>query len=194
MAFPSVQLYEGKLRAHPDAARRDLSSLAHVRRELLDLAPLTFLDTAGRGFDDQSPEESESRQNPGEAELCARQVRKWLDAGLRGEEIAVITPYEAQARWLRHLLPENVEIDTIDAFQGREKEAVCVSLTRSNRELEVGFLSDVRRMNVAITRARRKLLVVGDSATVGAHPFYAAFVAHAQASGGYRSAWEEPES
>lgn len=77
-------------------------------------------------------------------------------------------------------------------MQGRENEAVVVSLTRSNEAGEVGFLSDVRRMNVAITRARRHLLVVGDSATVSAHPFYRDFVEHATASGGYESAWDEP--
>ena len=71
--------------------------------------------------------------------------------------------------------------------------AHSVSLARSNEEGELGFLADVRRMNVALTRARRRLLVVGDSATVGAHPFYAAFVQHTQAHGKYRSAWEEPE-
>jgi len=80
----------------------------------------------------------------------------------------------------------------VDGFQGRENEAVVVSLTRSNSENEVGFLTDIRRMNVAITRARRHLLVVGDSATVSAHPFYRAFVDYVTASGGYQSAWDEP--
>jgi superfamily I DNA and/or RNA helicase len=87
-----------------------------------------------------------------------------------------------------------VEVDTVDAFQGREKDAVLVSLTRSNAEGEVGFLSDLRRMNVAITRARRHLFVVGDSATLAGHPFYARFIEEAQAQKGYRSAWEWPAS
>ena len=77
-------------------------------------------------------------------------------------------------------------------FQGREKEAVLVSLTRSNAEGAVGFLAEVRRMNVALTRARRHLFVVGDSATLAAHPFYAAFIDYAQEVGGYRSVWEWP--
>jgi superfamily I DNA and/or RNA helicase len=91
------------------------------------------------------------------------------------------------------LTDDALEIDTVDSFQGREKEAICVSLTRSNEDGELGFLADVRRMNVALTRARRRLFVVGDSATVGGHPFYAAFIQHTQAHGQYRSAWEEPE-
>jgi superfamily I DNA and/or RNA helicase len=103
----------------------------------------------------------------------------------------VITPYDAQAKRLRDLLPlDGLEVDTVDGFQGREKEAVLVSLVRSNVEGEIGFLADVRRMNVALTRARRRLEVVGDSATIAGHPFYAKFVEHAQASGAYRSAFE----
>jgi superfamily I DNA and/or RNA helicase len=81
-------------------------------------------------------------------------------------------------------------VDTVDGFQGREKEAVVVSLVRSNEAGELGFLADVRRMNVAITRARKKLVVVGDGATVTRHPFYDGFFRHAQAVGGWSSAWE----
>ena len=85
----------------------------------------------------------------------------------------VISPYSAQVRLLRELLPDNtLEIDTVDGFQGREKEAVVISLVRSNRNGELGFLTDTRRMNVALTRARRKLIVVGDSSTLASHEFY----------------------
>jgi superfamily I DNA and/or RNA helicase len=84
-----------------------------------------------------------------------------------------------------------LEIGTIDGFQGREKEAVVVDLVRSNDDGELGFLTDVRRMNVAITRARRLLLVVGDSATLGSHPFYEAFLAHAEQVGAWVSAWSD---
>ncbi|HYG67697.1 MAG TPA: AAA domain-containing protein, partial [Anaeromyxobacteraceae bacterium] len=100
----------------------------------------------------------------------------------------------AQVQRLRQLLAaridEGLEVDTVDGFQGREKEAVIVSLVRSNETGEVGFLADVRRMNVALTRARKKLVVVGDGATIARHPFYAAFLAHAEATGAWRSAWE----
>ena len=78
----------------------------------------------------------------------------------------------------------------MDAFQGREKHAVLVSLVRSNAEQSLGFLEDLRRTNVAITRARRHLFVVGDSGTLAAHPFYKRLIDEAQAQGGYRSAWE----
>ncbi|HYX93087.1 MAG TPA: C-terminal helicase domain-containing protein, partial [Myxococcaceae bacterium] len=135
-----------------------------------------------------------SLYNEGEATLVAARARELLAAGLAAHELAIIAPYRAQAALLRELVPEGaVEIDTVDAFQGREKDAVLVSLTRSNSEGQLGFLTDLRRMNVAITRPRRHLFVVGDSATLGAHPFYARFIESAQRRGGYRSAWEWPE-
>jgi superfamily I DNA and/or RNA helicase len=87
---------------------------------------------------------------------------------------------------------EDLEVDTVDAFQGREKDAVLLSLVRSNPQQGLGFLLDLRRMNVAITRARRHLFAVGDSATLSAHGYYARFIEEAQAQGGYRSAWEWP--
>ena len=84
-----------------------------------------------------------------------------------------------------------IEVDSVDGFQGREKEAVLLSLVRSNLEGTLGFLADTRRMNVAMTRARRKLLVIGDSATLGNIPFYQDFMAYAESIGAYRSSWEE---
>jgi superfamily I DNA and/or RNA helicase len=84
-----------------------------------------------------------------------------------------------------------LEIDSVDGFQGREKEAVAISLVRSNPQGEIGFLADVRRMNVAMTRARRKLLVVGDSATLSAHPFYRRMIECFEGVAAYRTVWEE---
>ena len=84
-----------------------------------------------------------------------------------------------------------IEIDSVDGFQGREKEAVVLSLVRSNREGRVGFLAETRRMNVALTRARRKLIVIGDSATITAHPFYARLVDYFEKISAYHSVWEE---
>jgi superfamily I DNA and/or RNA helicase len=86
-----------------------------------------------------------------------------------------------------------LEIDSVDGFQGREKEAVVLSLVRSNPEGEIGFLADVRRMNVAMTRARRHLLVIGDSATLAAHPFYQRFLEYVDGINAHSSVWEEPE-
>ncbi|MBK9519248.1 MAG: AAA family ATPase [Anaeromyxobacter sp.] len=183
MRFPSDALYGGLLRAHPAVAGHHL-----------DDAPLEVVDTSGRGFEEATPEGSDSRENQGEAALCAAEVERVLALGVSPAEVAVITPYDGQVQRLRALLAARVEqgleVDTVDGFQGREKEAVVVSLVRANEDGEVGFLADVRRMNVALTRARKKLVVVGDGATVARHPFYERFLAHAQASGAWRSAWE----
>ncbi len=139
-------------------------------------------------------EGSDSRHNEGEAELVAGEVARVLALGVPPAEVAVISPYDAQVQRLRQRLAAEVErgleVDTVDGFQGREKEAVIVSLVRSNDAGEVGFLADVRRMNVAITRARSKLVVIGDGATVSRHPFYERFLRHAEAAGAWRSAWE----
>jgi superfamily I DNA and/or RNA helicase len=180
MRYPSDALYGGKLRAHPSVARH-----------ALDEAPLEVIDTAGRGFDEATPEGSESKANPGEAELAASEVERLLARGIPARDVAVIAPYDAQVQILRQRLsahPE-LEVDTVDGFQGREKEAVVVSLTRSNEEGDLGFLADIRRMNVALTRARKKLVVVGDGATVRRHPFYDGFFRYAESIGAWQSAW-----
>ena len=113
--------------------------------------------------------------------------------------VAVISPYREQVRILKDLLQHNaslmqvkehISINTIDGFQGQERDIVYISLTRSNPDNRIGFLSDIRRMNVAMTRARKKLVVVGDSGTLSQFPFYAGFIAHAERKDGYKSAWE----
>jgi superfamily I DNA and/or RNA helicase len=111
--------------------------------------------------------------------------------GIRPEDIAVIAPYAAQVRWLRQQCPfRAIEIDTVDGFQGREKEAILITLVRSNSNSEIGFLADTRRMNVALTRAKRKLIVIGDSATLATNEFYANMIEYVENIGGYRSIWE----
>lgn len=192
MAFASAEMYGGELRAHPSVAARVLDVPG------VDAPPVLFLDTAGKGFDEETPPGSESRCNPGEAALVLARLRELLEAGVPPDELAVIAPYSAQVALLRDLatrrgLPEAVEIDTVDAFQGREKDAILFSLTRSNADGQLGFLADLRRMNVAITRPRKHLFVVGDSATLGHHPFYQRFLAYVEGRGGWRSAWEWPE-
>lgn len=191
MTFPSREMYSGQLRAHPKVASRTLHEVLEGGAQV-DAPPVLWLDTAGKGFDESQAPGTESLRNEGEAALIAARVTELTKAGLASRELAVITPYRAQAAFIRELLPDfpDVEIDTVDAFQGREKDAVLLSMVRSNAEQQVGFLEDLRRMNVAITRARRHLFVVGDSATLSGHPFYARFLESVEALGGYRSAWE----
>ncbi len=194
MAFPSRELYGGRLRAHPTVARHRLEELPGVVADPQRDSPLVFVDTAGTGFEEERAADDPSTRNPGLAARVAREARRILRRGLPPRDLAVITPYEAEARLLRGHLAEprkqGLEIGTVDGFQGREKEAIVVDLVRSNDAGELGFLTDVRRMNVALTRARRFLLVVGDSATLGAHPFYAAFLDAVAARGLWLSAFE----
>jgi superfamily I DNA and/or RNA helicase len=133
--------------------------------------------------------------NTGNAERVAAETRRLLSRGLPPGEIAIIAAYSAQARRLRELLrterAAGLEIGTVDGFQGREKEAVIVDLVRSNELGEIGFLANTRRMNVALTRARRFLLVVADSATLGAHPYYAAFLSYIDSIDAHGSAWSD---
>jgi ATP-dependent RNA/DNA helicase IGHMBP2 len=195
MTFPSDAVYQGRLIADPSVATQRLEDLPGVAPDPLRPGPLCFIDTAGRGHDEARSADGPSLQNPGQADRTAREVRRLLSRGLAPADLAVITPYDAQARALRVLLPDavaaGVEIGTVDGFQGREKEAVIVDLVRSNPEGAIGFLGDLRRMNVALTRARRLLVVVGDSATLGGHAFYAAFFDAAERQGAWISAWTD---
>jgi superfamily I DNA and/or RNA helicase len=192
MQFSSQEFYENSLVAAATVSDHLLSDLPGVTTDELTATAIHFIDTAGASFDEAVEPDGESRFNPQEAELAARKVQTLLEAGVGAEEMAVIAPYAAQVKLLRELLSHTeVEVDSVDGFQGREKEAVVVSLVRSNSETEIGFLADVRRMNVALTRARRKLIVIGDSATVTAHPFYQRLIAYFEAIGAYHSVWEE---
>ena len=192
MGFSSREFYEGELEAHPAVRGHRLCDLAGVRPGLLSELPVHFIDTAGAGFEEQAEPDGASRLNRQEAGLVRRKVEELLAIGLQAQDIAVIAPYAAQVRLLREeLRVPGLEIDSVDGFQGREKEAVVLSLVRSNPEGEIGFLADVRRMNVALTRARRKVLVIGDSATIAAHPFYQRLLDYFESVGAYHSVWEE---
>lgn len=192
MAFPSREFYADTLLADPSVRGHRLSDLPGVQAAPATEMPIEFTDTAGAGFDEEVEPDGESRLNREEAALVARKVRELLDAGLAATDLAVIAPYGAQVRLLRELLPiAGLEIDSVDGFQGREKEAVVISLVRSNAGGEIGFLSDIRRMNVAMTRARRKLLMIGDTATLCTHPFYQRLIEYLESHSAYHTVWEE---
>ena len=113
--------------------------------------------------------------------------------------IAIISPYRNQVHLLQELLlhsavlrryAHKITVNTIDSFQGQERDIVYIGMTRSNADSKIGFLSDIRRMNVAMTRARKKLVVIGDSGTLSRLPFYANFISYAEQRESYLSAWE----
>ncbi|MBK9781909.1 MAG: AAA family ATPase [Anaerolineales bacterium] len=200
MNFSSDAFYDGHLQADESVRSALLVDLPHVSSSPLTECAIHFIDTAGASYDEEPEPDGESRLNPLEAELVIKKVNELMDYGVSAEDIAVISPYSAQVKLLRQKLSKTaagdgslseLEIDSVDGFQGREKEAIVVSLVRSNRDGDVGFLADTRRMNVALTRARRKLVVIGDSATITAHPFYEKLVKYFEAVGAYHSVWEE---
>ncbi len=196
MQFPSRTMYDNALIAHPSVSERRLVEILDHAQGLV-APPILFIDTAGRGFDEEQPTGSTSFCNPGEAELLIARARELLAAGLSPHAIAVIAPYSAQVSELRQRAAADatlsgLEIDSVDGFQGREREVVLLSLTRANSRGELGFLRDTRRLNVAVTRARSHLFVVGDSGTVGQHPYYQALIDTANTLGGYLSVWEWP--
>jgi superfamily I DNA and/or RNA helicase len=192
MSFSSEVFYEGNLQADEAVRTALLADLPQVTSTPLTTTPIHFIDTAGASYDEEPEPDGESRLNPQEADLVIKKVDELLSSGVSPEQIAVISPYSAQVKLLRERITQPaIEIDSVDGFQGREKEVVIVSLVRSNREGEVGFLADTRRMNVALTRARRKLIVIGDSATITNHPFYEKMVKYFESVGAYHSVWEE---
>ncbi|PPQ95376.1 hypothetical protein CVT26_008221 [Gymnopilus dilepis] len=177
-SFPSKTLYGSKLRSHESVASHLLSDLPNTQadseedeKEFLQ-TPVVFFDTAGCEYFERLDADGDegSRSNENEATIVANWIEKLVEFGVSPGQIAVITPYQAQVTLLTSLLrPKHgpaLEIGTVDGMQGREKEAVIISLVRSNNNREVGFLKEKRRMNVAMTRAKRHLCVVGDSSTV----------------------------
>lgn len=191
MGFSSREFYENKLVADESVRSWTLDTLPGVEQAPETVEPLLFIDTAGKGFEERLEPGSESRYNAEEAQLVLSELKKMLALGVPAKDIAVISPYSAQVRLLSSLSPDpSVEIDSVDGFQGREKELVIVSLVRSNLEGELGFLNDTRRMNVAMTRARRKLIVIGESSTLSSLKFYKDFIRYAEETGATKTVWE----
>ena len=193
MGFPSAEFYGNRLKANVAVASRLLFP---------GDAPMNFVDTAGCGFDEKA--DGTSTVNPDEAAFLLRHLQALADQLAENNvpfpSMAIISPYKAQIQVLKELfqasplLPfaDQISVNTIDSFQGQERDVVYISMARSNTEGQIGFLADTRRMNVAMTRARMKLVVIGDSATITRLPFYADMVKYAEQCGGYQSAWELP--
>jgi predicted DNA helicase len=174
MKFPSAHLYNNKLVAHPSVKFHILCELPGLEETPETSQVLVFYDTIGCNLyeslaDSDNIALSESKQNEGEAELVRKHVNSLVLAGLKPSDIVVLTPYNGQVALLKGLLREKypgLEIGSVDGMQGREKEAVVLSLVRSNDAKEIGFLRDERRLNVAITRARRHLCLICDSMSI----------------------------
>ncbi len=167
--------------------------------------PLEFIDTAGTGFVEKHNSQTLSTYNEEEAALIIKYLTSYIqNVELQGNfhrisGIGIISPYKAQTEIIKKYIKNSeipdyakliTVIDTADSFQGREKDVIIISLTRSNDKGEIGFLNDTRRMNVAMTRAKKKLIIFGDSATISHNKFYDNFVTFATTNNAYKSAFE----
>ena len=188
MAFPSRWFYHGRLQAAPEAAQRQVSPLD---------TPLVWIDTSKI---DSSEHEvrGRSRSNADEARLVIHTLRDYIDMlspqKVENERVdfGIITPYRGQARLIRRLLKlqhyfrrlkRQITVGTVDGFQGQERDVIVISLVRANAEGQIGFLRDLRRMNVAMTRARMKLIIVGNADTLSRHRFYRELAEHIRQHG-----------
>ncbi|KAJ7344288.1 hypothetical protein JRQ81_000238 [Phrynocephalus forsythii] len=193
MQWASSEMYDGRLSAHQSVAQHLLKDLPGVAYTEETSIPLLLIDTAGCGLFELEVEDEQSKGNQGEVRLVGLHIQALIEAGVQARDIAVITPYNLQVDMLRDLLcpkyPE-LEIKSVDGFQGREKEAVVLSFVRSNRKGEVGFLAEDRRINVAITRARRHVAVICDSRTAGSHSFLRRLLDYMSEHGEVRTAFE----
>ncbi|KFO74430.1 DNA-binding protein SMUBP-2, partial [Cuculus canorus] len=193
MQWASSELYGGRLTAHPSVAQHLLKDLVGVTATEETTIPLLLIDTDGCGLFELEVEDERSKGNPGEVQLAGLHIQALVDAGVKARDIAVVTPYNLQVDMLRehlcHRYPE-LEIKSVDGFQGREKEAVILSFVRSNRKGEVGFLAEDRRINVAVTRARRHVAVICDTRTVSNQAFLKRLVDYFSQHGEVRTAFE----
>ncbi len=191
MEFPSREFYEGKLVAAKEVKGRTLVDLGVKEPEkfkevLSPKIPLAFVDTSFINAYEFQPKGSTSYENYEEAKIAVELVYYLHKMGLSRGDVGVITPYSAQVKLIKELLLEKglkVEVNSVDGFQGREKEVIIVSFVRSNDEREIGFLKDLRRLNVAITRPRRKLITVGNSKTLSSHATYTKFIDYVKREG-----------
>ena len=191
MEFPNREFYDGKLVAAPEVKDHTLAdfNLEPPRKftEVLEPSlPIGFIDTSNINAYEFQPEGSTSYENYEEAKIAVEVAAELHRMGLDKRDIGIITPYAAQVKLIKQLLLEKelkVEVNSVDGFQGREKEAIIVSFVRSNDEGEIGFLKDLRRLNVAITRPRRKLILIGNTKTLSSHPVYKRFIDYVKNAG-----------
>lgn len=201
MSFSNSYFYKNELEA--DISVKDALLDATSESDFLN-KPVELVDTAGCSFDEVQNPETLSMLNRGEADLLYKHLNLLLEQYSYNKQqyhltIGIISPYKEQIELLKEKLAEhdfkdkpvgNISVKTIDGFQGEERDVIYISLVRSNPNSEIGFLSDIRRMNVALTRAKKKLVVIMDTSTVGNHPFYKAFTEYCEKNGFYKSAWE----
>ena len=187
MQFSNNQFYSGKLRSHQTVKNQQVLCINNH--------PFEFIDTAGCGYEEQLNETTQSYYNTEEAVLIQKHLDELINELGEHLYIGIISPYREQVRFLNEFINCNSEfvhlnINTIDSFQGQECDVIYISLVRSNDQGEIGFLRDKKRLNVAMTRAKKKMIIIGDSATIAVNELYSQLIDFVQEQCLYRSAWE----
>lgn len=193
MGFPNKQFYNRKLKAADGVGNQKLDDLnidipegKNIYETAFYKSTISFLDTCNLNAREKSRGDSYSYENPVEAKTVVKLVEVILKSGLSATDIAIISPYKDQVNLIEEKINnEKLEIDTVDGFQGREKEVVIFSCVRSNQDYNIGFLQDLRRLNVAITRARKRLIMIGNSNTITTEFVYKELVNYIQKKGYY---------
>ena len=199
MGFSNQEFYDNGLEADESVAEHRLDER---EEKALLYRPMEFVDTAGCGFEEEQNPETMSLHNTGEGDLLMVYLMEMAEA-LRSKKgwpsVGIISPYKDQVNLLRERLEQTeipngwrpfITVDTVDGFQGQERDIIIMSLVRCNDSGSIGFLSDTRRMNVAMTRARKKLVMIGDSGTLANHKFFQAFLDYVEKNDAYTSAWD----
>ena len=172
MKFPNAEFYNNNLKS--DASVDDITINDIISSDTKEEAML-FVDTSGIDREGEKHlKDSKSIINKLEADIAVKIANDYLNMGLNEEEIGIISPYADQVKIIQDKTP--VEVKTVDGFQGREKEIIIISTVRSNENGNIGFLKDLRRLNVAITRAKRKLIIIGNKNTLKHNPTYARLI------------------
>ena len=189
MRFSSHWFYRDELQAAPEVKYRGI--LAYD-------TPIVWFDTADCNFEEDQQSESQSRINRQEAELLIERLQSYIEKISKERvldesiDFGLISPYKSQVQYIRSLIKRNsffkpfrrlITVHTVDGFQGQERDAIMISLVRANAQGSIGFLNDLRRMNVAITRARMKLIILGDASTLTKHAFYSELYKYITANG-----------
>ncbi len=184
--FASCEFYECKVKTYEKIKNITIKDLnIQDKEEFGGYEPILFFDTKGK-FLEKVKKDSPSKYNPLEAEFVVKIVNSLLSANAKEEYIGIITPYKDHEEYIKKILQTNIEVKSVDGFQGREKEIIILSLVRANEKEEIGFLSDIRRLNVAITRAKRKLIIIGDANTLKANKTYFNLIEYVKKAGIYK--------
>ncbi|CAJ0930202.1 unnamed protein product, partial [Mesorhabditis belari] len=163
MRWSNENFYEGRLEAGEENRHINLSEISSLPETNIFAQPLLFFDTSSLNFSEKKNQFNQSFSNEGEAKVVLDYAQKLINVGVNAKDIGVITPYFGQVKVLSKMLSDQgLIVNTVDAFQGQEKEVILFSMVRDNRKKVLGFLNDYRRMNVAVTRAKRQFVLIGN--------------------------------